>query len=398
MNKKKSKIVRHQTAAEAIYFKTKTQVVSRSKVLGKISKINFMRAVYCLERKYPILGVSDELNNFILRENHCPSFITWSYASETQEVYTKLLNYDIDPALSLYHIEVVEDIDTFDIYMVTSHAIADAVSLMHLHQELVLFCDTVMQNISVNIEVQNIAAGIDAAVDLSSKGPIMPNRAEYSGDFAKLKCLKVDDYQFCLKRMLLGSDKLQDIIATGKAHGVSLHSILVAAFALGLQELSPVKSCQILMRSSIDLRRRVRPTLSNNIICTAVTGHVTWIKNLNTNIIEIARFVSAEIKTSTANGSMFADYKEYASQFVNISKLKPIALNISDMGVMHLCEHHHLRHLAFEYGAGLKTDYPNVSITINSSGLVANIVYIKHAIADDIVDKLSDLTLQILNF
>jgi hypothetical protein len=257
--------------------------------------------------------------------------------------------------------------------------------------------DSILQNIPITFLHQPIHPDIDADVEesISLMEKASFEAPKYQGPFVQLPLTPPEDYEFCLERIVFSNDQLQPILNACKKNKVTFHSILVTSFALAIYELSLSKSKQILMRSSIDLRRRVSTHISKEIICTAVTGHITCINDLTMGIVDIGKYVMQEIRTSTENGTVFEDYKNYAHQ-LSSSIETPIALNISDMGLIELSNPIHLKHKSFEYATGLKKKYPNVSIAINPVGLLGSIVYVKGAIAEDTVGQLSKLTMEFI--
>jgi hypothetical protein len=141
MKKSVARGLREENANEAAFIQSNTQVVSRSTVHGHITKDQFARALHYLERKYAILNVADALGSFVERSKHYHNIIAWAFNIQCEEIYGTLLNFKLDTSVSLYSIQVVEYPNSFDIYIVISHALADATSIVDLHNDLILFCD-----------------------------------------------------------------------------------------------------------------------------------------------------------------------------------------------------------------------------------------------------------------
>ena len=60
-----------------------------------------------------------------------------------------------------------------------------------------------------------------------------------------------------------------------------MHSVLLAAFALAIRETAPDSPRQILMRSNVDLRRRLEPHISTELVFSAISARVTPIADNN---------------------------------------------------------------------------------------------------------------------
>ena len=66
-----------------------------------------------------------------------------SYSVEA--LYAQLLNADLDTSKTLCAIHVIAADDALDVFMLTSHAITDATSLIELHSCLAHMCDCVVR-------------------------------------------------------------------------------------------------------------------------------------------------------------------------------------------------------------------------------------------------------------
>ena len=88
---------------------------------------------------------------------------------------------------------------------------------------------------------------------------------------------------------MIGADDMLRIKGAGHATGSSVHSLLLAAFALAIRDVADGRPDRILVRSSVDMRRRLEPHVSTALIFTAITGHITPVPDLDQPIAAIAR-------------------------------------------------------------------------------------------------------------
>lgn len=222
--------------------------------------------------------------------------------------------------------------------------------------------------------------------------------AEYTGSFLQLPALPGADarpeLRHRLHRLVIEADDIGPAIDLSHAHAVSLHCLLAAVFGRAIQQLSEVESNRILLRCSVDLRRRLEPHLSTDLVFSAVTAHATLVEDMSLPIFAVARAVHDDIQASTRNGRVFMDYQSYPKSFGRPQDM-PAALNISDMGrVAFHGAIEHLRPIGFDYALGWAKPYPNVSVTIHDGRLVANTTYLDSVIDRQVIERMAALVLQ----
>lgn len=395
---------RAMSATEAIYIKTATQVVSRSRVRGRVTRPQFETALAQLEARYEILRAVVEAGHFVEKPPSDRTPLAWLSGAETNaaELYDRLLNADLDLTRSIYSVHVIDGTDGLDIFLLTTHAVTDATSLVELHSFLIFFCDCAVRGLTSEIAGQPFPPHIDDAVDrcLALLGdaaqPALPPVA-YGGDFLLLPmhgaANPAGPVRHRLECMVVEPEDMARLIEASHRHGVSVHSLLMAALALAIRDLAAGAARQILVRSSIDLRRRLEPHLSTELVFSAITGHVTYLADTGQCIYAIARTIFADIHDGSTNGKILNDYKNYPRAFGDPRDV-PVAINVSDMGKVAF--HADIRQLTatgFEYALGWLKKFPNVSVSIFDGKLIANAVYVEDFIAPERMARLSALTL-----
>jgi len=144
------------------------------------------------------------------------------------------------------------------------------------------------------------------------------------------------------------------------------------------------------MRSSVDMRRRLEPHVSPELIFTAITGHITPISDLDQPLFDIAKLAFDDIHEGVANGSIFRDYVNYPQAFGSTQQ-PPVALNISDMQTVRFhWPTERLKVTGFEYALGWMKQFPNVSVSVYDGMLVANTVYVEKFADPAIMQAISD--------
>ncbi len=381
-----------------IYIATGTIVVSRSSIAGEISREQFDTAVAYLEARYGILRSVVEDGHFMERVDDRSAVETWlsSDTCSADALYATLLNAALDTRVRVYSIHVIVDDDGLDVFMLSSHAITDATSLIELHSCLAYLCDCVVGGVAPGLEEQPFPSPVDAAVNhslASLPADHVSNPASYAGVFAEIPMRAPYDGQpvsHRLERVVIEADDVQRISAAGHAHGSSVHSLLLVAFALAIRDVAEGRPRQILMRSSVDMRRRLEPHISTELVFSAITGHITSILDLDRSLLDIAKLVFSDIHEGVANGRIFHDYVNYPKAFGSPQQA-PIALNISDMQTVTFhWSTERLKVTGFEYALGWLKKFPNVSVSVYEGTLIANIVYVEEFVDPVIMRIISE--------
>jgi hypothetical protein len=227
--------------------------------------------------------------------------------------------------------------------------------------------------------------------------------ASYAGVFAEIPMRAPHDgrpVRHRLERVVIEADAVQRIKSASHAQGSSVHSLLLAAFALAIRDVAESRPRQILMRSSVDMRRRLEPHVSPELVFTAITGHITPVPDLDRPLFDIARFIFEDIHQGVANGSIFHDYVNYPKAFGSPQQA-PVAINVSDIqSVQFHWPTERLKVTGFEYALGWLKKFPNVSVSVYDGTLIANIVYVEdfvdpvvlRAIAEGLVKRLGSIS------
>ena len=397
---------REPSPTEAIYLRTGTQVVSHSGVIGTIGPSEFDRALAALEAHYPILRAAVAAGHFVERLADEPTGVTWiDRASQSpSDLYDVLINRPLDLSASVYAAYVLADAAGFDILLVTSHAVTDATSLVAIHSSLIHFCDCVRRGEVPPVQEQPFPETIDAAVEhclaaLNLTAVPKTVAQVVDADFLRMPqpVTAPAMSRYRMEFLTIEPALTQAMLVAAHGHGVSLHCLLAAAFGLAIRDLSGSPARQMLMRASIDMRRRLEPHISVDLVFSAITGHVTRIVDMDQTIFDIARSIQEDIRAGTQDGRIFQDYHDYPRNF-GTPQTAPVALNISDMGAVAFHDEiAALKPIGFDYATGLPQRYPNCSITIFDGRLTANTVYREQDVDPAAMRDLSAGVVAVLN-
>lgn len=397
---------REASPTELIYIATRMIVVSRTSIAGLVGREQFETAIAHLEARYGILRAIVEDGQFVERADDRSAVESWlsSDTCSADEMYATLLNADLDTRATLYSVHVIADRDALDVFLLTSHAVTDATSLIELHSCLAHLCDCVVRGVTPALNEQAFPIPVDEAVSrslaaLSNESP----PASYSGAFAEIPMRAPHDgspVTHRLERVVIGEDTMNRIKDAGHATRSSVHSLLLASLALAIRDVADGKPNGILMRSSVDMRRRLEPHISPELVFTAITGHITPVPDLERPMVEIAQLIFQDIHEGVANGSIFHDYVNYPRAFGSPQQA-PVAINVSDIqSVQFHWPTERLTVTGFEYALGWLKKFPNVSVSVYDGALIANIVYVEEfadpaimrVISDSVVRRLASIS------
>ncbi|ALP66107.1 phthiocerol/phthiodiolone dimycocerosyl transferase family protein [Paraburkholderia caribensis] len=392
------RVYRQASPTELTYIETRTNVVSRSSIAGTVTRDQFDTAVSYLESRYGILRAVVEDGQFVERAVDSSPVKAWlpSDMYSADDVYAKLLNAELDTRVSVYSIHVIAGDDALEVFIHSAHAITDATSLVELHSCLAHFCDCVVRGVAPTLRVQPFPNPVDAAVSqslASLQADHLCTPPSFSGAFAEIPMRALPagrSLTHRLERTVICADDMHRISAAAHAHGSSVHSLILAAFALSIRDLTLGSPRQILMRSNLDMRRRLEPPVSTELVFTAITGHISSIPDLDQPLFDIAKYVFHEIHEGVHNGLVFHDYLNYPNSYGS-TKQPPVALNISDM--QRIDFHWPTQKLSvtgFEFALGWTKTFPNVSIAVYDGTLIANTVYVEEFIDPAIMRAISE--------
>lgn len=407
---------RAPSATERIYLTTGTQVISRSTLAAAAGGAAPTAAVVAaalgdLEARYPILRAAVVEEHFVARPAGAPLPLNALPSGIAPDaVYAALLGRRLDLPRSLYEAHLAETAEGVDVYLLSTHAVTDATALVDLHAHLAYLVDCRLRGVAAPQDEQAFPPDIDEAVDrgLAAHGLDPAGAApalDLSGAFVTLpeRSAGPAERRYRLARFVVEPVDTRRVAAAAHAHGVSVHAVLVAAFALAIRDLAPAPAASILMRSSIDLRRRLEPHVHPGLVFSAVTGHVSRIDlgrivggggggEQGAALVAVARDAFDDIHARTADGTIFYDYRTYPKSF-GAAREAPVALNISDMGaIAPAFPLEAVRLAGFEYATALGKRYPNVSVAILDGRLVATIAYDASVLAGETVAELARRT------
>jgi hypothetical protein len=389
---------------ETVYIRARTQVISHSAAAGAITPQQFQTALAALEAHFPILRAAIQDQDFIERAASSATPLVWldRATHNLETLYQEALHRPLDLTASLYTIHVLADAAGFDILMLSSHAIADATALVTIHSSLLHFCDCAIRRVAPPADPQPFPESIDPTVEHCLAALTIPRHPAPLPNYSEPDCIRLPRLgkpstpRYRMEQLVIEADSVAKIFAACHDHDVTLHSILTAAFAFAIRKLDGGPGRELLLRHTVDMRRRLEPHISCDLVFTAVTGHFTHTENMDQPIFTLARSIQTDIRGATADGRILQEYLNYPQSF-GTPQTAPIAFNLSDMGVVSFHDEIAvLQPLGFDYATAIGQPFPNCSISIYGNRLVANTVYREDLIAPETMRALLKTVIETL--
>ena len=392
---------RKLSSTEAIYVATGLQVVSRSAVRGQISRAQVQSSVALLESHFVILRAAAHDGAFVERSSTSPAPLTWhaSAATTTEQLYATLIDARLDLAQGLYQVHVIESAEGCEFFLLTSHAVTDATSLVEIHAFLIHLCDCTVRGMAPEIQEQPFPNPIDDAVEQAllalGHGEIpAPAPRDYAGAFLQLPTLpstgEPGPRRHANHRLEIEAEDLRPVVEAAHRQGVTVHSLIAAAFARAVLDLAEAETRRLVLRFSVDMRRRLEPHVSTHLVFSAITGHATLIEDVEGPPFELAKRIHEDMRVSTDSGQVFLDYRNYPRNFAAPQDV-PAALNMSDMGRIAFPDTlERLQVVGFDYTTAWGKAYPNASLTIYDGRLVVNTAYRRDLMESATLERLAE--------
>lgn len=400
--------MRKASVTESIFISSQTQVISRSTVSGSLDISSFYTGLRYLESKYEALRccILKQDNDFFFvhkPENATTKMIILDPADiAVDAVYRRLLGIKLDLAAELYRLYILQHGNLCEIFMLTSHAITDAQSLITLHGDLVCFLEQISLGILPQINLQPFAEDIDAIIARYLKSFDSTSVACFGNKEAPavgLLHLRADNalssevgHEFT--QLLIEPLLLKHVLDCCHKKNISVHSLLTAVFAHAFRQIREEDSVDehIIIRSSADLRRRIKPAVATNLIQTAATAY-TILLNTNNTLWDIANHVSDYIYQANRCNAIVYGHLEYCQNFAAVAIKQNYAINLSNIGSVPKPKTNKLSMLGFEYALGWNKAAPSVSISTFANRMIINLTFLPRFISRNDVRQLLILVL-----
>ena len=305
-------ILRELSRGEELFYKASLSNTALTKISGNIPLGVIQACFEVLQRKHQLLQcvvrevdsgcffeflpeVIQTIDQVIL-----PNHSERANDDHALDLFEETLNRSIDACEKLVEIVHIQpsqgkSSESFLIWSV-SHAISDGICLIDLHRELLTLCDQMMQGNKLSVEWSNKGAvpeSIEKMLPHRKDGKDIDRvTAEYQEliDQAPHRTLRTDfnevkpsvlsaDELFSDKQHIkvfthrLSEERSNEILAWCKCRGLSFNDVFTAALFHSAKPLTDQHS--FLMRTAVNLRGKVNPTVDKNVLMTAASSIIT---------------------------------------------------------------------------------------------------------------------------
>ena len=403
-------------------------IVTISKVKGSISQDALKSALAIAQKRHPQLrsyidGLGNELAFRASQNPPLPLEILEGQDSDAwKTVVLHELNQAIESHQSLFRVRFVDQKDD-RAYLITTlhHAIADGISSVMLHAEILSYCQ----------RTQVTQANLSPITSLPVLPPVetlCPRR--YQGYRGKIKgiawLLKVLAKQILLRPQVLAFEDLapvekrtcnvifkrlepdftQTLLDHCRSENTTIQGTLCAAMLLAVaDEIRAEKSRQIAIacRSYIDLRRRLSPAIANERLGSCASGVVTFHAiSDRTDFWDLAREVNRKVKKGLNSGEAF----NVITMITQVSRAlrantdkAPLAVEVTNLGKVDMPVNYdslELEEISFMPAQGIFGGVFFAAVTTLNGRMMLNFLFSEPALSRHTVEALIDRTMSYL--
>ncbi len=326
------KLGRLEQAMETLNSRAKTwNIVTISRIKGPLNEEILRQSLDMLQCRHP------RLSSHIVRSKNSLYFQTEGTAKITLRVVNKLndeqwtevvdeeMNEEIDSSKCLMRVVLIHLLNEEKIsYLITTvhHAIADALSCIQLHSELLTYSQKIISGEVINLVTLSPLPAIEEIIPEWTKGLkgninkiLFMLQMGFKKIWYRPKTLGFENYAPIAQRSCnivhrqLDPDLTQKFVNLCRQENTTVHSALCAAMMFTVARKitkGNKKNIRVNCLSYLDLRRRLNPTISDEHLAVLAASMMEFhtIK-INTSFWELARNVKQKLEDGTQRGDIF---------------------------------------------------------------------------------------------
>lgn len=326
---------------------------------------------------------------------------------------TKLLNKKIDSSKSLIEIIAVNTTNKKHCRLMAKfhHAVADVTSGIQFLANLLSEYEEIRKFGLHKDRMQNYFVPFLNVEDYFRKDDFKNNYESESTTKPKIYTLKPENHIPFNERIsnfikrIIDKDTTQKIILSCKHNKSTVHGAICASMLLSLAEKIRVQNDYIYLscRSSIDLRRRLKPTISPNNLGVLTTGLTTLHQiNQSSYFWDIAKEVTEKIHNPSqllkVKKSIFT-YKENAKKLLLNSSISPFSVFITNVGKINLkmdLIESYIKEISYALSIHPLLSTYAVSVSTFKQKMIFNFMYTEQLIGKQKIEYLVNKSIEIL--
>ncbi|MEQ8468462.1 phthiocerol/phthiodiolone dimycocerosyl transferase family protein [Coleofasciculus sp. E1-EBD-02] len=392
-------------------------VVIISKIKGSLSEDVVRQSLDLVQIRHPrlncrIIGLLDNLHFETEGTQQIPLRVIFSSDPKHWEFIAKNeLNNQIssDKVLLRAVLIKINNRSNFNYFITTCHhAVIDAISGVHLHSEILNLCYNILSN---------------NQIDSVSKLPVLPSLEDLIPQIFELsfqdkqlnkkpETLEFEKYlpnelRSCgIVNRKLEPEFTNRIISSCKKQNTTVHGALCAAMLLTVAETIKGEDRDLYLncRSSVDLRRRLNPPVSDETIAMVVSALTTFHEiREDKPFWELAREVTQQIKEKLETSELYnvvLSYKKGTEFLLNNPEKIPFSVFITNIGRVRIPSDYglfKLEEISYALSLTAMGSVFAVAVSTFEEKMMLNFIYSLPAISQNKIEKLIKKTISYLD-
>ncbi len=390
-------------------------VVIISRIRGDLNEVILRQALDLVQIHHPRLNcrIVGSLNDLRFQTEGTQK-IPLRILSELDPEYWKSvvvdeLNTKIDSDKVLIRSVLIKTINSNANYFLTTvhHAIIDAFSGMYLHSEIFSICSKILSKIKLPIisKVSVLPSLEDLLPKIAKVNP-QNNQTDKKTRTLEFETYLPNELRSCgLVHKKLAPELTQSIIKFAKKENTTVHGVLCAAMLLAVADKIKIKDENLYLncRSSVDLRRRLNPPVSDDNIAMVVSALTTFHEIGKDKLFgDLAREVTQQIKEKLKKSEIYdvvLSYKKGTEFLLANPDKVPFSVFITNIGRVRIASNYEffkLEEISYALSLNAMGSVFAVAVSTFEEKMILNFIYSQPALSQSTVNILIDSTMSIL--
>ncbi|MDT9178364.1 MAG: condensation domain-containing protein [Limnospira sp. PMC 1291.21] len=389
-------------------------VVIVSKLKGVLDEQSLRKSLDLVQERHPrlnchIVGSGNDLFFHSTGTQPIPLTIIFNVQPDLwQEIVIEEMNTKIESEKCLVRAILLtpKDPNNFSYFITTiHHAIIDAACGINLHSEIFKLCQDIgnQQTIDSSKKLEAPPSLEKIISNYSIKDKPLPKPSKY---IDKLPCDKYVPYleRRCkLIQRHLSATVTKNLISQCKEKGATVHGAISSGMMLGLADHIRIQeedfhfSC----RSSVNMRKRVVPPVSNEDICMLVSALTSFhIVDNQTSFWDLTQQVTAQIKTrlnTTEVYNVIKDYRKGIESTLENTQQTSFSIFVTNIGNVEISADYgqvQLEEISYVLSTNIMGSVFAVAVSTFQGKITLNFLYSEPLVSQQTIEQLVEDTIK----
>lgn len=403
-----------------------SNIVTISRVKGSLNAEIIRQALDIIQHEYPRLNsrIIGDFDNLFFESgvSKIPLRIEEKeYVEQYQEIVLQELNQKMQSAQELIRtvlVTISNDNDVSYLITTTHHAISDGLSCVKLHSRIFKYYQKIasgemIDKINIYPPLPPFTELLPARIQgLRSKLKVfiflLKSRIEsikYKPQIFKMEKDVPFNERYCgIIQKKLNNQETTQLKELCKSNNTTVHSALCTAMLLVYaKKLADFKKMNIQLKcqSTVDLRRRIQPAISDEFIGTFTSGINTFHNiNKNTSFWNLAREIKRKINMNLKKDDIFSKLFMFDKDFSCLldNKQSSGSVYISNIGQVSIPKNYgnfELEEISFIFATKFRV-CPNVSVSTFQNTMILNFPYIEPCISKKTIEDFANNVISVI--